>query len=71
MTNCHVVRRGDAILLLRGGRRLPAAIAAADLASDRCLLQVAEPVLRAVPGLRAPRGLRVGERGYAIGAPRG
>ncbi|MBC7430796.1 MAG: trypsin-like peptidase domain-containing protein, partial [Rubritepida sp.] len=57
--------------LLRGGRRLPAAIAAADLASDRCLLQVAEPVLRAAPGQRAARDLRVGERVYAIGAPRG
>lgn len=71
LTNCHVVRAGAAIRLLRGSEERPASISAMDLAGDRCVLQTEGAPLTPIRHMRAPEDLRVGERVYAIGAPHG
>jgi S1-C subfamily serine protease len=71
LTNCHVVRVGSGVHLLRGGQRLRAKVSAMDLDGDRCVLQTDDPVLTPIAHLRPAADLRVGERVYAIGAPRG
>ncbi len=70
LTNCHVVRQGAVIRLRRGVESLPARIAAMDLEGDRCVLQTDADSLTPVDHLRGHDDLRVGERVYAIGAPR-
>ncbi len=66
VTNCHVIRGGQAIHVLRGGVRWPAEARAGDFARDLCLL--------AVPGLRAPvvplghaDSLAIGQQVSALG----
>lgn len=71
LTNCHVVRRGSGITLVRGETRIRAALAHADLPGDRCVVQTERPGLQPIRGLRPSRELQVGERAYAIGAPHG
>ena len=71
LTNCHVVTRGNVIVLQRGENRLRAALVQADTANDRCVVQVERPALQPIRGLRPSRELQVGERAYAIGAPHG
>ena len=71
LTNCHVVRRGSGITLIRGETRLRAALIHADPTGDRCVVQTERPGLQPIRGLRSSRELQVGERAYAIGAPHG
>lgn len=71
LTNCHVVRVGAAIRLLRGREAVPASLAAVDLEGDRCVLQTEADRLTPIRHLRPYGDLRVGERVYAIGAPYG
>ena len=71
LTNCHVVTRGNTIVLQRGETRLRAALVQADTANDRCVVQAERPALQPIRGLRPSRELQVGERAYAIGAPHG
>lgn len=69
-TNCHVLRQGKVITVKREQKSLPATLKYADTARDLCVL--------GADGLRAPAvpvapvtTLKVGQRVYAIGAPRG
>ncbi|MBS7790984.1 serine protease [Roseococcus sp. SDR] len=71
LTNCHVVRAGAAIRLVRGRDSLPASVSAMDLEGDRCVLQTEADRLTPIRHLRPHGDLRVGERIYAIGAPLG
>lgn len=71
LTNCHVVRAGAAIRLMRGRDAVPASLSAMDLEGDRCVLQTEADRLTPIRHLRAHADLRVGERVYAIGAPYG
>ena len=71
LTNCHVVRAGAAIRLMRGRDALPASLSAMDLEGDRCVLQTEADRLTPIGHLRPHADLRVGERVYAIGAPHG
>jgi S1-C subfamily serine protease len=70
VTNHHVIDGATAIQITHGGRRFAARIAQFDAAHDLAILSV--------PGLDQPRVIQrpsslvqVGERVYAIGAPRG
>ncbi len=70
VTNCHVVKTAEAIVVGQGQQFHPAQLIHSDEERDLCALRV--------PGLSAPaviigssRNLRVGQRVYAIGAPRG
>jgi S1-C subfamily serine protease len=71
LTDCHVVRVGGAIRLVRGRDSLPASLSAMDLDGDRCVLQTEAERLTPIRHLRAHGDLRVGERVSAIGAPLG
>lgn len=70
VTNCHVVEKSNRLVVKQQGRSYPASLKHADHDRDVCSLNVA--------GLKAPaarlgttKALKVGQRVYAIGAPRG
>ncbi|MGY0197071.1 S1C family serine protease [Leptothrix sp. BB-4] len=71
VTNCHVVEGAKSIVLVAGGRRLAATLALVDQQRDLCTLRV-EVNLKAIPPpIRSVSSLVVGERVFALGAPRG
>ncbi|MBQ0959001.1 serine protease, partial [Ideonella sp. 4Y11] len=70
VTNCHVARGGARLRVLQGAQGFDASVELADETHDLCRLSV--------PGLDAPAApigrvasLRVGQKVYAIGSPRG
>lgn len=70
ITNCHVARGGARLRVLQGSQSLDASVELADESHDLCRLSV--------PGLDAPAAvlgrvgnLRVGQKVFAIGSPRG
>lgn len=70
ITNCHVITKSKVILLRRANVMYEAKLEHRDASRDLCLLQVdnfnAPPVT-----LRSAQELKVGERVYAIGNPKG
>jgi len=73
ITNCHVLRGGVILQVRKEGRSSPAYLHYADKARDLCQLQAGQATsfTRPVRALVATSDLRVGQRVYAIGAPRG
>jgi hypothetical protein len=71
VTNCHAVKDRPYVMVVQNGQHLNAAIQRADMASDRCFLQLLEGKVQPVAGVRPYDSLKVGERVYAIGSPRG
>lgn len=70
LTNCHVVESTPAVTLEREGDRLPAAVISANKDADRCILRVSGQ-LRHWVKVRPYADVKVGERVYTVGAPRG
>jgi len=70
LTNCHVVRDRPMIVILQEHVSHHAKLVAADDAMDRCVLESDGPALEPVAGVRPFADLAVGERVFAIGAPR-
>jgi S1-C subfamily serine protease len=69
-TNCHVLKDGARYVVRHRGRDYPATLKQADWERDVCSLsvpQLAAPAVR----LGNTRDLKVGQKVYAIGAPRG
>jgi len=73
VTNCHVVRNGAILQVRKEGHTSPAYLHFADTARDLCQLQAggAASFSRPVRGAVAMSDLRVGQRVYAVGSPRG
>ena len=70
LTNCHVVRSSSAVLLEREGQSMPAALVSADVEADRCVLRTGREMPQWVK-VRPYADIKVGERAFTIGAPRG
>jgi hypothetical protein len=72
VTNCHVLRGAASITLRQERKELEAKLEFPDAARDLCQLKADGLPLPAVPIQIAPTSvLRVGQKVYAIGAPRG
>ncbi|UCE31099.1 MAG: trypsin-like peptidase domain-containing protein, partial [Burkholderiales bacterium] len=72
LTNCHVIGKDRRwFILVRKRKGIVASLAHADPASDRCIVRVRRPVLIPVLAIRPDDSLKVGERVYTIGSPRG
>ena len=73
ITNCHVLRDGVLLHVRKEGHSASASLHFSDKARDLCLLQAAQATsfTRPVRSIMAMSDLRVGQRVYAIGAPRG
>jgi len=71
LTNCHVLKDKPLIVLSQGKTYIRAFVEGADFQADRCLLRVTDATLTAVPGIRTFSDLKVGERVYTVGAPKG
>jgi hypothetical protein len=69
LTNCHVIVKANVILAVQKHRRVLAAYLTGDMESDRCILFTADP-MPVWSKVRKFDGLEIGERVYAIGAPR-
>jgi len=70
VTNCHVIEESISLAVKHGTREFPATLKYSDYDSDICSLTV--------PGLSAPavtlgssKSLKVGQKVFAVGAPRG
>lgn len=70
LTNCHVTNKGNRYQVSRNGKSFEGKLRYADRERDLCQLNVPGLDARAADiGLR--KGLQVGQRVYAIGAPQG
>ncbi len=70
VTNCHVALGTTNLVVIVGGKSIPARLRLRDSGHDLCQLSV--PGLRAPTVVRAPiSSVAVGARVYAIGAPQG
>ena len=69
-TNCHVVEGGASFQVGRNKTFIPATLHAGDRDMDICLLEAPGIKGRAAQ-LGKAKGLKVGEAGYAVGAPQG
>ena len=70
ITNCHVLARARAVVVRRDNVAYGATLEHADVERDLCQLQVKNFTAPAVE-LAPTGGLRVGQRVYAVGNPRG
>jgi S1-C subfamily serine protease len=71
ITNCHVVARAEAIVLVNATAQHNAEVSSADRSTDRCYLRVVYGELAPVQGFRDYASLAVGETVYTIGSPKG
>lgn len=71
LTNCHIVKDSQTIRLIQGNATLACKVVAADELTDRCVLLAGTDLLNFVAGIRDFNDLRVGEKVYTIGSPRG
>lgn len=71
VTNCHVLKGRPVVGIVRGQKVLEARIIVRHVATDRCVLAVDEPVLEPVHGIRTFKSLKIGEKVFTVGAPRG
>lgn len=73
LTNCHVVENATAVTLEREGIQFPATLISANSTADRCVLKISDTVapLPKWVRVRPYADVRVGERVFSIGAPRG
>lgn len=71
LTNCHVLEGAQSVTLHQGKLDRPAQIARANAAADRCVLDVSEPNLQPVRGVREYADLQIGEPLYTLGSPNG
>ncbi len=70
ITNCHVAQKGKSLQVRQSGKTFKATLQFAD--PDRDLCQLSVPNLQATPiTLGTAKKLTVGQRVYAIGAPKG
>ena len=69
-TNCHVIKSGSKLAVFYQGQEYPATIHLADWKRDVCTIK--PKAIKAPPvSLGTTKGLKVGARVYAIGAPEG
>lgn len=73
LTNCHVVESATTVTLEREGVRFPANVVSANANADRCVLRIAAtaPPLPNWVRVRPYADVKVGERVFTIGTPRG
>ena len=71
LTNCHVVENGRDITLNQQGMTVGATVIAADPKSDRCILEAKGTLHSFIRGFRDYATLKVGERVYSLGSPKG
>lgn len=71
LTNCHVIHKNQAHLLVREDELFEARVVYDDENSDRCALEIKSGSLQPVRGVRPYATLRVGERVYTVGSPSG
>lgn len=70
VTNCHVLRRAKSVEVKLGNARYGTQLLHPDVERDLCMLEVkdlAAPALEIAP----LAGVRIGQKVYAVGAPRG
>jgi S1-C subfamily serine protease len=73
LTNCHILESASTATLEREGERLPALLTSANKDADRCVLRVSN-IVGPLPHwvrVRPYADVKVGERVFTVGAPRG
>lgn len=73
LTNCHIVGSNTSVVLEREGARFAAEVVSANEDGDRCVLRAGAdaPALPTWVRVRPYADVKVGERVFTIGAPRG
>lgn len=71
LTNCHVVRRATRLRLIRDAVSREARVVAGHASSDKCIIRSDALLGTYVTGVRRYDDLKVGERVFTVGSPRG
>jgi S1-C subfamily serine protease len=73
VTNCHIVMKNDYLVFARDihGKNHRLQIQAQDRGTDRCVYKAGADVFEAVKSFRPVSTLKIGERVFAIGNPKG
>lgn len=71
LTNCHVIRGAQKIILRQNKAQFDAIVLRSDPVSDRCVIGVTGVTLTPVAGVRSSASLEVGEPAYTLGSPFG
>jgi S1-C subfamily serine protease len=71
ITNCHVVKNSDYIVVKKDQQFGTARVVGGDQKTDRCFLRTTDMPLTPVQGVRPFQSIEVGEDVYALGNPRG
>jgi hypothetical protein len=69
-TACHVLKDASSSVVKHAGREYSARVEYADIDRDICLLRLPMPIYPSI-SFGATDGLKVGQRVYAVGAPKG
>lgn len=70
LTNCHIVKGTTAVTLFREGDKQAARVSSANPEADRCILTVSRTLPKWVK-VRPYADVKIGERVYTIGTPKG
>lgn len=77
ITSCHVLGKEhqltERIFFARqlDGKNYPVFFYSGDFNSDRCVLKSSAPLLRPIKKIRSKESIKIGEKVYAIGSPKG
>jgi TPR repeat protein len=71
LTNCHVVKDMNVVLVRVGGASVKAEVVHREIKQDICVIRLAKQTLKPIENSRSFDGLNIGETVYAIGSPAG
>jgi len=71
LTNCHILKNANLILLLREKQKFSSKIQFADMENDKCIIKIEKNSLIPISGVRSYSELQVGEEVFTIGSPSG
>jgi serine protease Do len=71
LTNCHIVNKREALILIQGKQKDKVTVVASDVKADKCIIQAGAMKLHPISGVRPYGDISVGEKVYTIGNPSG
>jgi serine protease Do len=69
LTNCHIVKKREALILSQGKQKDTVTVVASDPKADKCIIEAQTMKLHPISGVRPFGDISVGEKVYTIGNP--
>jgi len=71
LTNCHIVNKREALILVQGKQKDVVTVVASDVKADKCIISAQTMKLHPIAVVRPYDDIAVGEKVYTIGNPSG